>query len=247
MSLEGKVALVTGASRGIGKAIALGIAEAGTQVIGTATTDKGAESITAYFKQAGLKGLGRALNVTDRDVLNDFIASIKSEFGIIEILVNNAAVTRDNLMLRMSEEEWQTVINTNLNAVFHVTKLCLRDMVKARFGRIINLSSVVGITGNPGQANYCAAKAGLLGFSKSLALEVASRGITVNAIAPGFIDTDMTKKLSEQQREALLKMIPMHRAGQPEDVAAVVKFLVSEAASYITGQTFHVNGGMYMG
>lgn len=242
-----KVALVTGASRGIGQAIALALGHTGATVIGTATTDEGARKITEIFKEANIKGCGIALNVTKKDSIDTAIALIKEKYGMPTILVNNAAVTQDNLLLRMKEEEWNAVIDTNLSSIFYITKACLRDMIKARWGRIINISSVVGTTGNPGQVNYAAAKAGLEGFTKSLAREVGSRDITVNAIAPGFIDTDMTRQLSDDQRQMLLQNIPLQRLGQPEDIAQSVIFLASQAAGYITGQILHVNGGMYMG
>ena len=246
MSQENKIALVTGASRGIGQAIALALGHEGATVIGTATTQEGADKISQALKSANIKGCGLVLNVTDRDSIDTTFKTIKERFGMPAILVNNAAVTQDNLMLRMKDDEWDKVIETNLNAVFRLSKICLRDMLKAHWGRIINIGSVVGSTGNPGQVNYSAAKAGLLGFTKALAQEVGSRNITVNAIAPGFIDTDMTKNLPEDQRKLLLDRVPLQRLGQPEDIAAAVVFLASNAASYITGQTLHVNGGMYM-
>jgi 3-oxoacyl-[acyl-carrier protein] reductase len=243
---QGKVALVTGASRGIGQAIALALGHEGAIVIGTATTEEGAHKITQAFQAANIEGCGLALNVAKQDSIDAVIALIKKDYGMPAILVNNAAVTQDNLLLRMKEDEWNTVIETNLNSIFRITKVCLRDMLKARWGRIISISSVVGSTGNPGQVNYAAAKAGLIGFTKSLAQEVGSRDITVNAIAPGFIDTDMTRNLPEEQRNLLLQRIPMQRLGQVEDIAAAAVFLASNAAGYITGQTLHVNGGMYM-
>jgi 3-oxoacyl-[acyl-carrier protein] reductase len=243
---QGKVALVTGASRGIGRAIALALGKEGATVIGTATTEEGAEKITQALKAANIAGCGMALNVAKQDSIDTVMALIKEKYGMPAILVNNAAVTQDNLLLRMKDDEWNTVIETNLNSIFRITKTCLRDMLKARFGRVISISSVVGATGNPGQVNYAAAKAGLIGFTKSLAQEVGSRDITVNAIAPGFIDTDMTRGLAEEQRNLLLQRIPMQRLGQAEDIAAAVLFLASNAAGYITGQTLHVNGGMYM-
>jgi 3-oxoacyl-[acyl-carrier protein] reductase len=243
---EGKVALVTGASRGIGQAIALALGNEGATVIGTATTQEGASKITQILKDAHLIGSGVILNVADPGSIQTAMSLIKERYGMPAILVNNAAVTHDNLLLRMKEEEWNTVIETNLSSIFRVTKACLRDMLKARWGRVINISSVVGATGNPGQVNYAAAKAGLIGFTKSLAQEVGSREITVNAIAPGFIETDMTRRLSQEQRQFLLQRIPMQRLGQVEDIASAVVFLASNAAGYISGQTLHVNGGMYM-
>lgn len=247
MSEQNKIALVTGASRGIGQAIALSLGHAGHTVIGTATTEAGAEQITQNFKNAGVKGVGLVLNVASQESIDHAMSTIKQNFGMPTILVNNAAVTQDNLFLRMKDEEWDKVIETNLNSIFRITKVCMRDMLKARWGRIINIGSVVGTTGNPGQVNYAAAKAGMLGFTKSLAQEVGSRDITVNAVAPGFIDTDMTRELPEEQRNLLLSRIPMQRMGRPEDIANMVVFLASDAAGYITGQTLHVNGGMFMG
>ena len=244
--LKDKVALVTGANRGIGLEIALTLAKAGATVIGTAITEEGAKSFTEQFAQENLSGCGKVLDITQRDLREQLINEINTQFGEILILINNAAVTRDNLMLRMKDEEWEDVINTNLSSTFYLTRLCLRDMLKTRWGRIVNISSVVGITGNPGQVNYSAAKAGLLGFTKSLAREVASRNVTVNAVAPGFIDTDMTRKLSEEHRKLLLSTVPAGRVGQPADIAQTVLFLISPAGDYITGQTLHVNGGMYM-
>ncbi len=241
-----KVALVTGASRGIGQAIALGLGQQGAIVIGTATSDAGAAQITQTLKAAGINGAGLVLNVRDKDSIEALITTIKTQFTMPTILVNNAAITQDNLFLRMKEDEWENVIETNLNSIYRVTKACVRDMLKARWGRIINIGSVVGTTGNPGQVNYSAAKAGIIGFTKSLAQEIGSREITVNTVSPGFIDTDMTKVLSEDQRKSLLERIPMQRLGHPEDIANAVVFLASDLASYITGQTLHVNGGMYM-
>jgi 3-oxoacyl-[acyl-carrier protein] reductase len=246
MSLQGKIALVTGASRGIGAAIADLLGEQGATVIGTATSESGAASISARFAEKGLVGKGLALNVNDAEAVESAVKAISTEFGAPTILVNNAGITRDNLMLRMKDDEWNDVINTNLTAVFRVSKACLRGMTKARWGRIINISSVVGSMGNAGQTNYSATKAGVEGFTRSLAREIGARGITVNAVAPGFIDTDMTKELPEAQREALQTQIPAARLGQPEEIAAAVAFLASEAAGYITGDTLHVNGGMYM-
>lgn len=243
MSLSGKIALVTGASRGIGKAIALRLVEQGAKVIGTATSEKGAAAISEYL---GENGKGMALNVTSADSIAALFDAIKAEFGQIDVLVNNAGITRDNLMMRMKDEEWDDIIDTNLSSLYRLSKPCLRGMMKARWGRIINIGSVVGSMGNAGQANYAAAKAGLIGFTKSLSQEVASRGITVNAVAPGFIATDMTDALNEDQKAATLSAVPMGRLGKPEEIAASVAFLASEDASYITGVTLHVNGGMYM-
>ena len=241
-----KVALVTGASRGIGKAIAEALAAQGMIVVGTATTESGAEAITAYLKAAGNGGCGMALNVSDAASVESVLKAIGDQFGAPTVLVNNAGITKDNIMMRMKDEEWFDVIDTNLNALFRLTKACLRGMTKARWGRIVNISSVVGSMGNAGQANYAATKAGMNGFSRALAREVGSRNITVNSVAPGFIDTDMTRGLPEAQREALTGQIPLARLGQPEEIAGVVAFLVSDAAAYITGDTIHVNGGMYM-
>lgn len=246
MSQKGKVALVTGASRGIGRAIALALGREGATVIGTATSENGAEQITQALKQAGIDGTGLVLNVADKSSIENMMKTMKEKFGMPAILVNNAAVTQDNLFLRMKDDEWDQVIETNLSSIFRVTKACIRDMLKARWGRVINVGSVVGTTGNAGQVNYASAKAGLIGFTKSLAQEIGSRDITVNAISPGFIDTDMTRELPEEQRTALLTRIPMQRMGSPEDIAASVVFLASDAAGYITGQTLHVNGGMFM-
>lgn len=247
MSLQEQIALVTGASRGIGQAIARTLGKQGAKVVGTATTDKGAAAIQADFDAQGITGLGLALNVTRSESVDATMAAIKDAFGgSPTILVNNAGITRDNLLMRMKEDEWNDVINTNLTSVFRLSKAVLRGMMKAKQGRIINIASVVGSTGNPGQANYSAAKAGMLGFTKSLAREVGSRGITVNAVAPGFIDTDMTRALPEEQRKALIGQIPLARLGDVEDIAATVAFLVSPQAGYITGETVHVNGGMYM-
>lgn len=246
MSIKGKVALVTGASRGIGAAIADHLGAEGAVVIGTATSESGAEKITARFAEKGIQGLGKVLNVTDADSVTALLKSVQDEFGAPEILVNNAGITKDNLLMRMSEDEWFDVINTNLSAIYRLSKACLRGMMKARWGRIINISSVVGAMGNAGQSNYAATKAGVAGFARALAKEVGSRGITVNTVAPGFIDTDMTKELSEEQKGLMLSQIALGRLGQPEEIAAVVGFLASDAGSYITGDTLHVNGGMYM-
>jgi 3-oxoacyl-[acyl-carrier protein] reductase len=246
MSIAGKVALVTGASRGIGKAIALALVQKGTVVIGTATTEAGAEAISAYLKEAGNKGRGLLLNVGETASVEAVIAQIVSEFGAPTILVNNAGITRDNLMLRMKEDDWDAIINTNLSSIFRVTKACLKGMTRERWGRIINISSVVGSMGNPGQANYAAAKAGLEGFGRALAKEIGSRNITVNAVAPGFIETDMTHALPEEQRKKLLENVAIPRLGTPADIAHAVAFLAGDEAAYITGVTLHVNGGMYM-
>ncbi len=246
MPLENKIALVTGASRGIGRSIALALGREGITVVGTATTQEGADKISQAFKEAGIQGSSIVLNVAKQDSIDAALKTIKEKHGVPNILVNNAAITQDNLLLRMKDEEWINVIETNLNSIYRITKACIRDMLKARWGRIINISSVVGATGNPGQVNYSAAKAGMIGFTKSLAQEVASRDITVNAIAPGFVDTDMTRSLPEDQRNLLLSRIPMQRLGSPDDIAAAVVFFASSAAGYITGQTLHVNGGMYM-
>ncbi len=241
-----QVAIVTGASRGIGAAIAQVLGKSGATVIGTATTDKGAQAISEALEDAGITGAGRSLDVSDADAVDAFFKSAASDFAAPQILVNNAAITRDNLMLRMKDEDWQSVLDTNLAGVFRCSRAALRGMMKARHGRIINISSVVGLTGNPGQVNYAAAKAGLLGLTKSLAREVASRNITVNAIAPGFIDTDMTKDLPENSRDALLQQIPLGRLGRPQDIAAAVLFLAGDQAAYITGETLNVNGGLHM-
>ncbi len=246
MSTTDRVALITGASRGIGKAIAMTLAQQGYVTIGTATSEAGASAISDYLASVGNKGRGFCLDVADADNVQNVLGQIKETFGAPLILVNNAGITRDNLMLRMKEDEWDQVIDTNLSSIFRLTKQCLRDMTKNRWGRIINISSVVGTSGNAGQVNYSAAKAGLEGFSRSLAKEVGSRGITVNAVAPGFIDTDMTKDLPEAHKEAMLSQIPAGRLGQPEEVASVVAFLASDSAAYVTGATIPVNGGMYM-
>jgi 3-oxoacyl-[acyl-carrier protein] reductase len=243
--LQGKIALVTGASRGIGKAIATQLAEQGAIVIGTATSDAGAAAITEYLQASGGKGM--TLNVTEPGASEALVKAITDEFGAVEILVNNAGITRDNLLMRMKDDEWQDIIDTNLTSIFTLSKAVLRGMMKKRFGRIVNIGSVVGSAGNAGQANYAAAKAGVIGFSKSMAREVASRGITINVVAPGFIDTDMTKALTDDQKEAIFKDIPANRLGEPDEIAATVAFLVSDGAAYITGETIHVNGGMYMG
>ncbi len=247
MSLDGKIALVTGATRGIGKAIAISLGEQGATVIGTATSENGAATISDFLKEANIQGRGIVLNVTDADAIDNVVSTIESEFGAPEILVNNAGITRDNLLMRMKDDEWDDIINTNLTPIYKLSKRCLRAMTKARWGRIITITSVVGAMGNAGQTNYAAAKAGVIGFSKSLAREVGARGITVNTVAPGFIDTDMTKALTDDQKEAIFKDIPANRLGEPDEIAATVAFLVSDGAAYITGETIHVNGGMYMG
>jgi 3-oxoacyl-[acyl-carrier protein] reductase len=244
--LQGKIALVSGASRGIGRGIALTLAQAGATVIGTATTEAGATEITSVFQAESLPGQGMILDVTSSESIQALIATIKITYGAVNILVNNAAITQDNIFLRMKDEEWLKVIQTDLNAVFALSKACVKDMLKAHWGRVINIGSVVGSTGNPGQTNYCAAKAGVIGFSKALALEVGSRQITVNTVAPGYITTDMTNALNDEQQQNILMRIPMQRPGLVDDVAAAVLFLASPAANYITGQTLHVNGGMYM-
>lgn len=247
MNLEGKVALVTGASRGIGAAIADQLGAAGAVVIGTATSEKGAAAISDRIAGAGHKGVGMVLNVTDADSVAGVLKAIADEFGVPTILINNAGITKDNLLMRMSDEEWFDVINTNLSAVYRLSKAVLRGMMKARWGRIVNVGSVVGSMGNPGQANYAATKAGVAGFARSLASEVGSRGITVNTVAPGFIDTDMTRGLPDEQKADLLNLIPLGRLGKPEEIAAVVCFLASDAGGYVSGETIQVNGGMYMG
>lgn len=244
--LQGEVALVTGASRGIGQAIALELGKRGAVVIGTATAPSGAANITRQLRDKGLKGAGVVLNVTDQASINDALQTVKDDFSQPTILVNNAGITRDNLLMRMKDVEWDEIIDTNLNSVYRLCKVCLRGMMKARKGRIINIASVVGVAGNAGQTNYAAAKAGIIGFTKSLAREVGGRSITVNSVAPGFIDTDMTRAMTEQQQGALMGQIPLKRLGQVVEVAAAVVFLASPEASYITGHTLHVDGGMYM-
>jgi len=246
MTLQGQIALVTGASRGIGQAIALELGKQGATVVGTATSDKGAQAIGEYLAAAGIKGAGLALNVNDAAQIEQVLEGIRKEFGEISILVNNAGITKDNLLARMSEEEWDDVLTTNLKSVFRLSRAVLRAMMKARAGRIINISSVVGSSGNPGQTNYSASKAGMVGFTKSLAQEIGSRNVTVNCVAPGFIDTDMTQALGEEQRAKLVEQVPLKRLGKPEDIAAAVAFLAGPGAAYITGTTVHVNGGMYM-
>ena len=246
MSFDKKVVLVTGATRGIGRAIAQLFLDKGATVIGTATSEAGAAKITAMIQSANGNGSGMVLNVCDADAVDEVLKKIQADFGAPAILVNNAGVTKDNLMLRMKPEQWDQVIETNLTAVYRLTKACLRPMLKARWGRIINITSVVGITGNPGQANYCAAKAGMIGFTKAVAAEMASVGVTVNAVAPGFIQTDMTNQLDDKQKEAIFAQIPQGRMGDAADIAHAVGFLASEQSAYITGQTLNVNGGMYM-
>lgn len=244
--LQNQIALITGTSRGIGKAIALKLGKDGATVVGTATTDEGAESISNYLNEAGIKGKGIVLNVNDTDQIKNLFTKIRKEFGEVTILVNNAGITRDDLLVRMKDEKWDEVIGTNLKAIFRLSREVLRAMMMARSGRIINISSIVGSTGNVGQSNYAAAKSGILGLSKSLAREVGSRNITVNCVAPGFVDTDMTRALSEKQQQDLLQYVPLKRLGKPEDIASAVAFLASPSAGYITGATLHVNGGMYM-
>ncbi|OTA16155.1 3-ketoacyl-ACP reductase [Xenorhabdus vietnamensis] len=243
MSFDGKIALVTGASRGIGRAIAELLVERGACVVGTATSEKGAEAISAFL---GNKGKGFVLNVTDSESIENALSNIRAEFGEIDILVNNAGITRDNLLMRMKDDEWQDIIDTNLSSIFRLSKAVMRSMMKKRYGRIISIGSVVGTMGNAGQANYTAAKAGVIGFSKSLAREVASRGITVNVVAPGFIETDMTRALTDEQRAGISAGIPANRLGDAKEIASAVAFLASDEAAYITGETLHVNGGMYM-
>jgi len=247
MSLESKVALVTGATRGIGKAVARALAEQGAEVIGTATSAAGAESISAELQAGGFNGYGLVMNVADLKSIEDGLKTITGKSGTPLILVNNAGITRDNLLLRLKDDDWADVLETNMTSVYRTSKAVLRGMAKARWGRVINISSVVASMGNAGQGNYCAAKAGVEGFTRSLAKEMSARGITANCVAPGFIDTDMTRKLDDGQRNAMLNVIPAGRLGEPEEVAAVVAFLASNAAAYVTGETIHVNGGMYMG
>ncbi len=244
--LKEKVVLVTGASRGIGRAIAVALGKAGATVAGTATSDAGAAGITEYLRSEGLKGAGYKLNVINATETEAVLARIESDHGPVAILVNNAGITRDNLLLRMKDAEWDEIMDTNLKPVFRLSKSVIRSMMKARFGRIINITSVVGSMGNAGQVNYAAAKAGVVGFSKSLAKEVGSRNITVNCIAPGFIDTDMTRELPDDQKNALLAHVPLGRFGQVEEIAAAALFLASDGAAYVTGSTLHVNGGLYM-
>lgn len=244
--MSDKVALITGASRGIGRAIAETLGAQGLTVVGTATTEGGAAAISAYCAEAGIKGEGMVLNVTDANAVETVVKTVTERYGAPLILVNNAGITRDNLLMRMKDEEWSDVIDTNLNAIYRVTKACLRGMTKARWGRIVNISSVVGSMGNAGQTNYAATKAGMEGFARALARELGSRAVTVNNVAPGFIDTDMTRELAEQHRAAMVEQIPLGRLGGAAEVAAAVAFLVGDAAAYITGETLHVNGGMYM-
>ena len=244
--LTGRMGVVAGGSRGIGKAIAHALGQAGARVVGTATSAQGAAAIGDAFKAAGLDGRGAVLDVADPASVDALVADVAANEGGPSILVNNAGITRDNLLMRMKDDEWQQIIDTNLSSVFRMSKAVLRGMMKAKRGRIINIASVVGVMGNAGQSNYAAAKAGIIGFSKSLAREIGSRGITVNTIAPGFIDTDMTKALADDQRGALLSQVPLNRLGQPEDIAAAVVFLASAAGGYITGETLHINGGLYM-
>ncbi|WP_445329638.1 3-oxoacyl-ACP reductase FabG [Undibacterium squillarum] len=246
MTLDNEVALVTGASRGIGKAIALALAKSGAKVVGTATSEAGAAAITAYFAEAGVNGKGVVFNVNDIERTSSLIDEIQKEYGALSVLVNNAGITQDQLAMRMKEEEWDNVISTNLSAVARLSRAVLRGMMKAKHGRIINITSVVGSSGNPGQMNYAAAKAGVAGMSRALAREIGSRNITVNCIAPGFIDTDMTQALTDDQKAAILSQIPIAKLGRPEDIAAATVFLASRDAGYITGTTLHVNGGMYL-
>ena len=243
--LDGKLVLVTGASRGIGKAIALTLGRAGATVIGTATTESGSDNISKIFADNKVSGKGIKLNVTDNEQIASLIKSVNEDFGSIDILINNAGITRDNILLRMKEDEWEDIINTNLSSLYRMSKSVLRGMIKKRSGRIISITSVVGAMGNAGQSNYAAAKAGMIGFTKSLAREVGVRGITVNAVAPGFIETDMTSNLPDEQKEDLASQIPMGRLGTPDEIALAVLFLAGDGGSYITGQTVHVNGGMY--
>ncbi|TDI82246.1 MAG: 3-oxoacyl-ACP reductase FabG [Betaproteobacteria bacterium] len=244
--LQNQIALITGASRGIGQAIALKLGKDGAIVVGSATTAEGAKSISCYLNEAGIEGMGMVLNVNDADQIKSILAETRKKFGEITILVNNAGITRDNLLVRMKDEEWDEIMETDLKSVFRLSREVLRSMMRARTGRIINISSVVGSTGNVGQANYAAAKAGVLGLSKSLAREVGSRNITVNCVAPGFVDTDMTRALTEKQQRDLIQYVPLARLGRSEEIASAVAFLASPSAAYITGATLHVNGGMYM-
>ena len=244
--LSDKIAIVTGASRGIGQAIAYELGKMGATVVGTATSDNGADAISSFFSENGINGKGMKLDVSSQESVDEVYKAVSDEFGTPTILINNAGITRDNLLMRMKEDEWQSIMDTNLTSVYRMSKAVLRGMMKAKNGRIINIASVVGATGNPGQTNYSAAKAGMVGFTKSMAREVGSRGITVNAVAPGFIDTDMTRELPEEQRDALLSSIPLGRLGRPAEIAAAVVFLATDAGGYITGETIHVNGGMHM-
>ena len=247
MKLEGQIALVTGASRGIGRSIAINLAKSGAYVLGTATSESGVEAIRKTLTDEGLEGNAYVLNVADASSVTAFGEALKADGHIPGILVNNAGITKDNLLMRMKDDEWEDVINTNLNAIYRMTKMCLRGMMKARHGRIINITSVVAMSGNSGQTNYAASKAGMIGFTRSLAREVGSRGITVNAVAPGFIETDMTDALDDEQRDSLLNQIALNRLGKVNEIAEVVSFLASNDAAYITGETINVNGGMYMG
>lgn len=244
--MQNQIALITGASRGIGRAIALELGRQGATIVGTATTGEGSGAISHYLKEAEINGEGMILNVNDAAQIESVLKAVREKFGDVAILVNNAGITRDNLLVRMKDEEWDDIMETDLKSVFRLSRSALRPMMKARYGRIINISSVVGSTGNLGQANYAAAKAGIFGFSKSLAREVGSRNITVNCIAPGFIETDMTRSLTGQQQQSLIQHVPLGRLGRPEEVASVVAFIASPAAGYITGATIHVNGGMHM-
>jgi 3-oxoacyl-[acyl-carrier protein] reductase len=246
MMTQDDIVLITGASRGIGEAIALSFGKQGATVIGTATSEKGAETITNSFNMNNINGRGYVLDVTKAEQVSSLIDSISSEFGHPTVLVNNAGITRDNLLMRMKDDEWQSIIDTNLTSIYRMSKACIRGMMKARRGRIISIASVVAVMGNAGQSNYAAAKAGIIGFTKALAREVGSRGITVNTVAPGFIDTDMTRALPDEQRDLLLRQIPLERLGTSDEIAATVCFLASAGAGYITGETIHVNGGMYM-
>jgi len=246
MSMTNEVALITGASRGIGQAIALNLGKQGARVIGTATSQQGADNITQYLDDNSVSGQGMVLNVTEQSSIDELLSAMKEHYAMPSILVNNAGITRDNLLMRMKDEDWDDIIQTNLTSVFKLSKACMRAMMKAKKGRIISIASVVGLTGNPGQANYAAAKAGIFGFTKSLAREIGSRSITVNAVAPGFIDTDMTRSLPDEAKKALLQQIPLNRLGQVDEIASAVGFLASDAAAYITGETINVNGGMYM-
>ncbi len=246
IQLDQEIVLVTGASRGIGREVAMRLGGLGATVIGTATSESGAGAISEAFASASVRGAGMVLEVTDQSSIDGLIKSVEGEYGRISVLVNNAGITRDNLLMRMKDEEWEAIMTTNLGSVFRLSRACLRSMMKARHGRIISIASVVGVMGNPGQTNYAAAKAGVIGFSKSLAREVGSRGITVNVVAPGFIDTDMTRALAEEQRDALVERIPLQRLGTTTDIADAVAFLASPMAAYITGETLHVNGGMVM-
>ncbi len=246
MSMQDKVALVTGASRGIGAAIAAGLGAKGATVIGTATSEAGAKSISARFAELGIKGRGMVLDVASQESIDALMEVVREEYGAPLVLVNNAGITKDNILMRMKDDEWFDVIDTNLNSIYRLSKACLRGMTKARWGRIINISSVVGAMGNAGQTNYCATKAGVGGFTRSLAKELGPRNITVNAVSPGFIDTDMTKELPDANRDQILSQVPLGRLGQPEEIAAVVDFLAGDTGAYITGENIHVNGGMYM-